>query len=286
MECVEAHGITIAVERVGGGHPLVLVHGAAEDSRIWQPQLADLADEFTVVAWDEPGAGRSSDLPDGSTLAGFADALAALIESLRLGPAHVAGSSWGGTVALELYRRHPGLVATLIMIDSDAGWRGSLAAEEVQARVAGAHRMLGAPPGEFDPALPGLFAGDPPADLVPLLAAIAADVRPATLEQELAIMAEADLSALLPHIAVPTLLVWGDSDARSPLTVARQFEQAVPDTVLVLIPGAGHMSHLERPAQVNAAVRAFCRAHPPAGAGAASVRPGGRTARARATDDH
>jgi pimeloyl-ACP methyl ester carboxylesterase len=33
------------------------VHGAAEDSRIWQPQLAALADEFTTVAWDEPGTG-------------------------------------------------------------------------------------------------------------------------------------------------------------------------------------------------------------------------------------
>jgi pimeloyl-ACP methyl ester carboxylesterase len=263
VEWVEADGLTIAYERAGGGHPLVFVHGAAEDGRVWQPQVADLADEFTVVAWDEPGAGRSSDLPEGATLASVADGLAALIESLGLGPSHVAGLSWGGTVVLELYRRHPGLVATLIMIDAYAGWKGSLPADEVQARVAGARRMLAAPPGQFDPTLPGLFAGDPPADVVPLLAAIAADVRPATLERELAIMAEADLSDLLPRIAVPTLLLWGDSDARSPLTVARQFEEGIPDTELVVIVGAGHMSNLERPEQVNAAVRAFCRAHPP-----------------------
>jgi len=265
VEFVEADGLKIAYQRVGEGHPLVFVHGAADDSRIWQPQLADLADEFTVVAWDEPGAGRSSDLPEGLTLEGFADGLAALIESLRLGPAHVAGLSWGGTVVLELYRRHPGLVATLIMIDTYAGWKGSLPADEVQARVVGARRMLAAPPGEFDPTLPGLFAGDPPADFVRLLAAIAADVRPATLGQELAIMSETDLSDLLPHVAVPTLLLWGDSDARSPMIVARQFEEAIPDTELVVIEGAGHMSNLERPEQVNAAVREFCRAHPPGG---------------------
>lgn len=263
VEFVEADGLKIAYERVGDGHPLVFVHGAAEDSRIWQPQLADLADEFTVVAWDEPGAGRSSDMPESLTLAGFADGLAALIESLRLGPAHVAGLSWGGTVALELYRRHPGLVATLILVDTYAGWKGSLPADEVAARVAGAHRMLAAAPGEFDPTLPGLFAGDPPADFVRLLAAIAADVRPETLRRELAIMAETDLSDLLPHIAVPTLLLWGASDVRSPLTVARQFEKAIPDTELVVIEGAGHLSHLERPHEVNAAVRGFCRAHPP-----------------------
>lgn len=263
MEFVDAAGLRIAYERAGEGHPLVFVHGAAEDSRIWRAQLTDLADEFTVVAWDEPGAGRSSDLPEGFSLGGFADGLAALIESLRLGPAHLAGLSWGGTLALELYRRHPGLVATLIMIDTYAGWKGSLPADEVQARVVGGRRMLAAPAGKFDPTLPGLFAGDPPADFVPLLAAIAADVRPATLSQELAIMAETDLSDLLPHVAVPTLLLWGDSDARSPLTVAHQFEEAIPDAELVVIEGAGHMSNLERPEQVNSAVRQFCRAHPP-----------------------
>jgi len=263
VDFVEADGLRIAYERVGEGHPLVFVHGAAEDSRIWQPQLTDLADEFTVVAWDEPGAGRSSDLPARMTLAGFADGLAALVGSLRLGPAHVAGLSWGGTVTLELYRRHPGLVATLIMIDTYAGWKGSLPADEVQARVVGARRMLAAPPEEFDPTLPGLFAGDPPADFVRLLAAIAADVRPATLECELGIMAETDLSDLLPQIAVPTLLVWGDSDVRSPLSVARQFQETIPATQLVVIEGAGHMSHLERPDQVNDALREFCRANSP-----------------------
>jgi pimeloyl-ACP methyl ester carboxylesterase len=242
---------------------LVFVHGAAGDSRIWQPQLAGLADAFTVIAWDEPGAGRSSDLPEDFGLADFADGLAALLRTLELGPAHIAGLSWGGTVLLELYRRHPELVATLIMIDTYAGWKGSLPADEVRARLAGVRMMLAAPPEEFDPTLPGLFAQDPPAEFVPLLAAIDADVRPATLGQELGIMAETDLSGLLPQIAVPTLLIWGRHDARSPLNVARQFEEAIPETTLVVIEHAGHLSNLERPEQVNDAVREFCLAHPP-----------------------
>ena len=196
-------------------------------------------------------------------MAGFADGLAALIETLDLGRAHVAGLSWGGTVALELYRRHSGLVATLIMIDAYAGWKGSLPQDEVRARVAGARQMLAAPRADFDPTLPGLFAGDPPAAFVPLLAAIAADVRPASLGHELAIMAETDLSDLLPHITVPTLLIWGSLDVRSPLRIARQFEEAIPETEFVVIEGAGHVSNLERPELVNDAVREFCRAHPP-----------------------
>ena len=96
-----------------------------------------------------------------------------------------------------------------------------------------------------------------------MLTAMAADVRPASLGQELAIMAEADLSDLLPQIAVPTLLLWGSLDVRSPLVVARQFEESIPGAELVVIEGAGHVSNLERPEQVNEAVREFCRAHPP-----------------------
>ena len=258
MEVVRANGLEIAYERVGEGPPLVFVHGAAADGRMWQPQLAALADEFTVVAWDEPGAGRSSDVPADFGLADYANCLAALIEALALGPAHVAGLSWGGTVVLELYRHHPELVATLILVDTYAGWKGSLPAEEVRARVAGARQMLAAPADEFDPTLPGLFAGDPPAEFVPLLEEMAAAVRPESLRTQLLLMAEADQRDLLPRIAVPTLLIWGELDARSPLSVARQFEQAIPDTKLVVIPGAGHVSNLEQPEQFNEAVREFC----------------------------
>ena len=121
--------------------------------------------------------------------------------------------------------------------------------------------MLAAPPESFDPTLPDLFAGDPPAQFVPVLSAISADVRPATLGRQLTLMAEADHRDLLPRVAVPTLLVWGESDARSPLSVASQFEEAIPDAVHVVIEGAGHLSNLERPEQVNQAVRDFVRAH-------------------------
>ncbi len=120
MEVVRASGLEIAFERVGEGPPLVFVHGAAEDGRVWQPQLAPLADEFTVVAWDEPGAGRSSDVPADFRLADYANCLAALIEVLELGPAHVAGLSWGGTVVQELYRQHPGLARFMAAAHSGA----------------------------------------------------------------------------------------------------------------------------------------------------------------------
>ena len=265
MEVIRTSGLEIAYERVGEGPPLMFVHGAASDARLWRPQVAALADEFTVVAWDEPGAGRSSDVPAQFGLSDYAGCLAALIEALALAPAHVAGISWGGTVVQELYRLHPELVGTLMLIDTYAGWKGSLPAQEVRARLTGAFRELAVPADEFDPAraLPGWFAGDPPAEFLPLVEEMAADVRPESMRTALSVMAEADLRDLLPRIAVPTLLIWGELDERSPLTVARQFEVAIPDTKLVLIPGAGHVSNLDQPELFNDAVRDFCRAHAP-----------------------
>ena len=76
-------------------------------------------------------------------------------------------------------------------------------------------------------------------------------------------MAQTDQRDLLPRIAAPTLLIWGDADARSPLRVAHQFANAIPNAELTVLPGAGHMSNLEQPGPFNDAVRDFCSRHPP-----------------------
>ncbi len=66
---------------------------------------------------------------------------------------------------------------------------------------------------------------------------------------------DSDTSNLLPDIRVPTLLLWGDSDRRSPLTVAERFRGAIPHADLAVIPNAGHVSNMEQPAEFNAQVR-------------------------------
>jgi pimeloyl-ACP methyl ester carboxylesterase len=169
----------------------------------------------------------------------------------------VAPSRWSSTAVI------PGSSATLLLVDTYAGWKGSLPEAEVQARLEGVRQTLAAADHLFDPTLPGLFAGDPPAEFVPLLETMAADVRPASMRSALLVMAEADERDLLPRIAVPTLLIWGELDARSPLSVVRQFEDAIPDAKLVVIPAAGHVSNLEQPELFNEAVREFCRGHSP-----------------------
>ena len=81
-ESVDIEGQTVAFERRGDGPPLVLLHGAASDSRDWRRELDGLSDEFTVVAWDAPGCGHSFDPPDDYGLDGYADCLAAFVEAI------------------------------------------------------------------------------------------------------------------------------------------------------------------------------------------------------------
>jgi pimeloyl-ACP methyl ester carboxylesterase len=233
---VKARGLEIAYDRAGGGPPIVFVHGGFDDAAVWQSQLTGLSGEFDVVAWDEPGVGRSEIPPPGFGLHDYADCLADLIRELAVAPAHVLGLSWGGTVVLELYRRHADVVRTLLLADTYAGWKGSLPPEEVSARVADVQAQM-----EDVPAGP----------------------RRDTLAGQLQAMATADQTDLLPQINVPTLLIWGDRDPRSPLdVVARQFEEAIPGAELVVIPDAGHMSNLDQPQAFNEAIRSFLRALP------------------------
>jgi pimeloyl-ACP methyl ester carboxylesterase len=76
-------------------------------------------------------------------------------------------------------------------------------------------------------------------------------------------MAEADQRDLLPRIAAPTLLIWGELDVRSPLTVGPSARGGDPDTELVVTPDCGHISNLERPDAFSEAVREFCHTHSP-----------------------
>ena len=127
--------LRIAYARAGEGPPLVLLHGGWSDSRTWRRQLEDLSGDFTVWAWDAPGCGGSTDPPSGWRMADYADCLAGWLEAVGIERPHVLGLSWGGTLALELYRRHPSVPASLVLAGAYAGWAGSLPAEVVTARI-------------------------------------------------------------------------------------------------------------------------------------------------------
>ena len=110
MDRVETHIGTIAYRRAGAGAPLVLLHGGLSDGRSWTPQLESLPREYDVIAWDAPGCGGSADPAADLRLADYADAVAALVRALGVGPVHLAGHSFGAGLAIEVYGRHRQLV--------------------------------------------------------------------------------------------------------------------------------------------------------------------------------
>ena len=263
MERVETRNGVIAYRRAGGGPPLVLLHGGWSDGRSWAPQLAGMADEYDVVAWDAPGCGGSSDPPTDLTLAGYADAVAALVGELGLGRVHLAGHSFGAGLAIAVYARHRDIVHTLVLSGAYAGWRGSLPPGEVDARLRRVLAELDRPPAEWvDSYLSGFFSRPIPPATRDAVRAMMLEVRPAAARSMATAFADADLRHVLPTIAVPTLLLYGADDARAPRGVAEALHAAIPGSRLVLVPGAGHDVNLEAPREFEATVRSFLRAAP------------------------
>lgn len=259
-ERVEVDGLTLVHRRAGGGRPLLLLHGAYEDGRVWSRQLEGLSDEFEVIALDLPGFGGSDDPPAGFGTTGYADCLAGFISTLGLERPNVLGLSFGSVVALALYQRRPDLPATLVLASAYAGWAGSLPPEEVERRVAQARREALRPADEFIPGwLPTLLTPAAAPALVEEVAGIMRDFHPEGMLAALA-LGEADFRSLLPSISVPTLLLYGSQDVRSPAeTVGAALADAIPGSRLEVIPGAPHLANLEAPMEFNDAVRKFLR---------------------------
>jgi pimeloyl-ACP methyl ester carboxylesterase len=258
MEIIEVDGLDIAYERAGDGPPLVLLHGYVGDGpTLWRRQLDELCDQFTVVAWDAPGAGRSSDPPESFGTAGYADCLAGFVDRLGLEKPHVAGLSFGAILALELFRRHPAVPRTLILASAHAGWGGSLQVEVAEQRLHQALVLAELSPEEFvGTLLPTMFSDATPPESVEAFGASMLGFHPVGFRAMARASAE-DLRDTLAHIEVPTLLMYGDSDVRAPLPVAEDLRAAISGSTLVVLPDAGHVCNIEAPEEFNRAVRDF-----------------------------
>lgn len=272
MDTIEIGGLRIAFERAGTGPPLVLLQGFVGDgSSTWRNQIDALCDRFTVVAWDAPGAGGSSDPPETLGMTGYADILARFVTELGLEHPHVCGLSFGGALAIELSRRHPAIPRSLVLASAYAGWRGSLPADEAEQRLQRSLAVSDLPPDDFTAALlPSMFAEAAPSDRVD---AFGESVRRAFHPIGFRAMARAsavDLRDALPGIRIPTLLVYGDHDVRAPMTVAHHLRSAVAGSRLVVLPNAGHVCTLEAPEEFTAAVRDFLLSLPGGEGGAAA----------------
>ncbi len=114
MPVANTNGVDLYYELSGDGDSLVLVHGSWGDHHNWDPVVGALADSFRVLTYDRRGH-SASDGPTGQgSVFEDADDLAALVDQLGLGPAHIAGNSFGAAIALRTATRRPDIFRSLI----------------------------------------------------------------------------------------------------------------------------------------------------------------------------
>ena len=243
---VTLDGTIIHYEAAGDGFPLVLLHGIGSNSRSWRRQLAALAPDFKVIAWDAPGYGRSSDPSGKPSMRVYADCLRRFLGAMGLNRIFLLGHSTGGVVAQEFYRMYPDLVRALIL--ADTRYLGSQTV--LEQRLNSLRTMT--PAQLAQERGPKLLSPNAPPNLVQEVVSIMSEVRPVGYEFAARALAESDTRDVLRNLPVPTLLIWGAEDEITPV-----WDEVPTEALLKIIPEAGHLCYIEQPARFNEIVKDF-----------------------------
>jgi 3-oxoadipate enol-lactonase len=256
-------GVQFNYQDRGTGLPLVLVHGFPLDGRIWESQLEALSSSCRVIAPDLRGFGKSG--PTGPfTLETVADDLHQLLAKLDALPCVLGGLSMGGYIALAFAHKYPQALKGLILIDtkSDAD---SPEQKDGRMKMAELARSKG-PAAVADQMMPKLLAATVSADgpagaggrpeLIKRVRQIMESCPSETIAiAALAMKDRADHRALLAKLNMPVLVIVGDQDILTPPSIAQSMVHSLPQGAMSLIHGAGHLTSMEQPEQVNRAIR-------------------------------
>lgn len=244
-----------------------LLHGFLGSGRDWTPLIRGLGDAFRCHALDLPGHGASVGLP--ASAFAFEAATRAVVERLvaSAAPSSLVGYSMGGRVALAAAVRAPERVRSLVIVSASPGLESG-AAQEARTRDDDrlADRLMAEGTRRF---LETWYEQQLFDSLVarPALRRLLIDRRSAGDAAELAqalrglsVGRQTPLWKELPRLRCPVLFVAGERDGRYSALLARA-AGLCPQGRLLIVPGAGHMPHLEHPAFTHAQVGAFLRQH-------------------------
>ena len=230
-------------------HPLVLLPGLLCDAALWEPQLSELADiaDFFVA-----------DLTDQQSIEEMA---ASVLRDSPWKEFSLAGLSMGGYVAQEIMRQAPQRVTRLALLDTRS--HSELPEETGRRRQ---FMKLAQTERGFTPVtnrmLPLMLHSSRVKD-APLVKVIREMAERTGIEayirQQNAIIARPDYRPMLPSIACPTLVLCGRQDGLTPLENSEQMAAAIPGAKLAVVEECGHVSTLERPTEVNGAMRDWLR---------------------------
>lgn len=255
--------LSVAYRDEGDGErAVVFVHGFPFRATMWEPTIpVALEAGFRVVVPDLPGFGMS-DVPgprSDYSVDNYADLVTGLIAELGLGRVVLVGLSMGGYIALAVARRHPEVLAALVLADTRADPdtpEGRQTRSDQQALVE-EH-------GEVAPLVDGLLnriLSDSSPHHAEVRATLGAMMRATATAGWIgaleAMKTRRDQTDLLPTIAVPTLVIVGESDALIPVDVAEGMAKALPNARLDVVPNAGHVANMENPEVFNRALAQF-----------------------------
>ncbi|HEY5730663.1 MAG TPA: alpha/beta hydrolase, partial [Anaerolineales bacterium] len=118
MPKLHANNIDLYYETAGQGPPILFIHGLGSSARDWEKQIPIFSKQYQAVSLDLRGHGISQKPPGPYSMSLFANDIAGLIEALGIAPVHVVGISLGGMIAFQLGVDHPGLLKSLVIVNS------------------------------------------------------------------------------------------------------------------------------------------------------------------------
>lgn len=253
------------VETQGEGPEVVLWHSLLCDGGMWKEQVRALRDRFRFVNIDAPGHGRSGPVRRAFTLDDCVEAAVQILDAVGLRRPGWCGLSWGGMVGMRLALRHPERVAALALMDTSA--RSEIAEKKIKYRVLlGIAQVIGV----TDTLAPQIerimfsdrFRREHPDEVLAFRGALKRMDRDALTHTVHAVTLDRDdVTAELPAITAPTLVMCGTADRATPPAQSELIARLIPGARMVPVPGAGHLSALEQPALVNAELAAFFGHH-------------------------
>jgi 3-oxoadipate enol-lactonase len=258
---LQVQGAQIHYEREGSGMPLILLHEGVADSRMWEPQVDAFAKHFDVIRPDMRGYGQSSAL-DGPWSP--VDDLLALIDQLGLKPAHLAGASMGGGIAIDFALEHAERVSKLVLIGTSIG--GASFGKKYPHLFADIRAASEANDDDaFNQAERRLFLDGPgrPEGYVSnqrwreLFLDMNGKAMYVDLEKFPPRQLDPPASERLHEITCPVLVVDGDEDLPPVHDGAALLMEKLPHARKVVIHDAAHLMNLEHPEEFNRAVLEF-----------------------------
>lgn len=243
----------------GAGPAILLLHAFPLDGRMWDACMLDLAADFSVLAPDMPGFGKSGQPQGNPSLDDWAAGVLAACEENGVKTAVVAGCSMGGYLAFVMNRIAPAFAAGFALVNTRAAADTQDARRTRYEMVERARHEGTAFLQVTEPPLsPQTLVRHP--EITAFARAMMADATPVgVMAAQRAMASRKDSRAQLGGIKVPTVVVYGIDDFIIPRDEVESMAAAIPQAAFVPVIDAGHLSPMDKPAELSAAIRSVAK---------------------------